>query len=265
MRSARSSRSGSSPDGRRELPRRKRRNRMPLRIACDLDGTVADMDAALQREARRLFGPEIELHAFPGERLESAEDVEGQVSGTEARAAIDMRTLTSRQLAQLWRHVSQIDNFWMSLGEIEPGIIARLSTLARRLRWELIFLTQRPPSAGETTQVQSQRWLAAHGFEFPSVMVMRGSRGRVASALALDVVIDDRPENCLDVLSDSQAQPFLIWRLGADNVPPSVAELPLKRFSSIADAVAVLQEMTAERERGPTLFGRLKRALGGTP
>ena len=34
---------------------------MTLRIACDLDGTVADMDAALQREARRLFGPDIDL------------------------------------------------------------------------------------------------------------------------------------------------------------------------------------------------------------
>ena len=237
---------------------------MPLRIACDLDGTVADMDAALQREARRLFGPEIELHAFPGERLESAEDVEGQVSGTEARAAIDMRTLTSRQLAQLWRHVSQIDNFWMSLGEIEPGIIARLSTLAATLRWEVIFLTQRPPSAGETTQRQSQRWLQAHGFEFPSVMVMRGSRGKVASALALDVVIDDRPENCLDVLTHSTAQPFLIWRFGADAVVP-LGGSPVERFASMAEAIAVLETMSAERKRGPTLFGRLKQAFGGTP
>jgi hypothetical protein len=239
---------------------------MPLRIACDLDGTVADMDAALQREADRLFGPDVELHATAGDRLQSAEDVEGTVlSGTVTAATLPPRALTTKQLARLWEHVAQVENFWASLDEVEPGAVAQLSTLARRLRWELIFLTQRPPSAGETTQVQSQRWLAAHGFEFPSVMVMRGSRGRVASALALDVVIDDRPENCLDVLSDSQAQPFLIWRLGADNVPPSVAELPLKRFSSIADAVAVLQEMTAERERGPTLFGRLKRALGGTP
>ena len=34
---------------------------MPLRIACDLDGTVADMDAALQREAERLFGPDVSV------------------------------------------------------------------------------------------------------------------------------------------------------------------------------------------------------------
>jgi hypothetical protein len=239
---------------------------MPLRIACDLDGTVADMDAALRREATRLFGAEVELHQNPGDRLESAEDVEAHVSSAQAEPpSIDTRSLTTRQLARLWQHVAQTENFWSSLGEVEPGAVAKLSTLARTLRWEVIFLTQRPPSAGETTQVQSQRWLAAHGFEFPSVMVMRGSRGKVAAALALDVVIDDRPDNCLDVLSDSQAQPFLIWRFGLDTVPPGVASLPLEKFATMADAMTALEAMTAERERGRTIFGRLKRAFGGTP
>jgi hypothetical protein len=239
---------------------------MSLRIACDLDGTVADMDAALQREARRLFGPDADLHASRDDRLESAEDVEGHIpdAGAGTTTSGSRRALTSAQLASLWHHVSEIDNFWMSLGEIEPGAVAQLCAVSRKLRWEVIFLTQRPPSAGETTQVQSQRWLAAHGFELPSVMVMRGSRGRVASALALDVVIDDRPENCLDVVSDSQAQPFLIWRMGPD-IPLRIAGLPVERFTSMADAITALTALTAERQRGQTLFGRLKKAFGGTP
>jgi hypothetical protein len=53
---------------------------MGLRIACDLDGTVADMDAALQREARRLFGADVDLHAASKRPMESAEDVEGQLA-----------------------------------------------------------------------------------------------------------------------------------------------------------------------------------------
>jgi hypothetical protein len=238
---------------------------MPLRIACDLDGTVADMDAALQRETRRLFGPEIDVHAFPGDRLESAEDVEGHMlPGTAPAPPADRRALSTRQLARLWQHVSQIENFWSSLDEVEPGAVARLSELARAFRWEVIFLTQRPPSAGETTQVQSQRWLAAHGFEFPSVMVMRGSRGKVAAALALDVVIDDRPENCLDVLADSQAQPFLIWR-PAGAVPASVADSPVRRFATMADAFEALEGISAEYGQGQTFIKRLKRAFGATP
>jgi hypothetical protein len=240
---------------------------MSLRIACDLDGTVADMDSALQREAQRLFGPDVALRAFPGDRLESAEDVEGRMMPGEPNAVpiAGPRALTPREIRRLWEHVTSLDNFWTSLGEVEPGALAQLATVSRSLRWEVIFLTQRPPSAGDTTQVQSQRWLKAHGFELPSVMVMRGSRGKVAEAFGLDALIDDRTENCLDVLSDSKAKPILIWRQGLGRVPPAIAGLPIEAVSSMADALAFLEGMTAECERGQTLVGRLKRALGRTP
>src|SRR5205809_3565600 len=120
------------------------------------------MDAALQREAESLFGPDAILRAVPGERLESAEDIARQ---TEAGAPMGPPgALTPKQLRRLWEHVASIDNFWTSLGEIEPGAVSRFALSARAHRWEIIFLTQRPPSAGETTQVQSQRWLQAHGF-----------------------------------------------------------------------------------------------------
>ncbi len=241
---------------------------MSLRIACDLDGTIADMDSALQREAARLFGPDVNLHAISGERLESAEDVEGQIGAESAPAPPpgvkfpNGRPLTPKEIRRLWRHVAAIDNFWTSLGEIEPGAVARLSALAAQHRWEIIFLTQRPSSAGETTQVQSQRWLRAHGFDLPSVMVMRGSRGRVASALSLDVVIDDRPENCLDVISDSSAKPFLVWRLGAARMPSGIVGLAVEAVPSMAEVCVRLEAMTAGPERSEGLFGRLRRVLG---
>ena len=239
---------------------------MSLRIACDLDGTVADMDTALQREARRLFGPDVALHAFPGDRMESAEDVEGHMtSDTDSKTTGSPRPLTAREVRRLWAHVASLENFWTSLGEVEPGAVAHLATAARTLRWEVIFLTQRPASAGETTQVQSQRWLQAHGFDLPSVMVMRGSRGKVATAFSLDALIDDRPENCLDVLSDSQAKPILVWRHGIARVPPGIAGLPIETVSSMADALAYLDVMTTERGRGRTLVGRLRKAFGVTP
>jgi len=240
---------------------------MSLRIACDLDGTVADMDAALQREARRLFGSDVDLHAVPGDRLESAEDVEDHMSpGASGTASVTgRRMLTPKEVRRLWEHVASIENFWMSLGEIEPGAVAQFSAAARSHRWETIFLTQRPPSAGETTQVQSQQWLQTHGCERPSVMVMRGSRGKVAEAFALDAVIDDRPENCLDVLSDSKAKPVLIWRTGVGKIPPGIAGLPLEAVSSMAHAIEYLEAVTAQRQRGDTLFGRIRKALGKTP
>jgi hypothetical protein len=241
-----------------------------LRIACDLDGTVADMDAALQREARRLFGPDVDIHASAKRPLESAEDVEGQLA-TEtdgapeagaAEPATPARPLRRSELRQLWTDVGRTVDFWRSLGEIEPGAVARLASLAARYQWEILFLTQRPPSAGETAQVQSQRWLHAHGFEFPSVFVMRGSRGRVAQALAIDAVLDDRPENCLDVVADSSAIPFLIWRLRRDAVPPGVGQTRIQTVYSMGEALDRLEQLTAERARSKTLFGRVKSAIG---
>src|SRR5439155_24554013 len=86
------------------------------------------------------------------------------------------------------------------------------AALATDRRWETIFLTKRPASAGATSQVQTQRWLESKGFRLPSVYVVQGSRGRIAAALALDFVIDDTPENCLDVVVDSRARAILVWR-----------------------------------------------------
>jgi hypothetical protein len=246
-----------------------------LRIACDLDGTIADMDAALQREAQRLFGPDVNLRAAPGEPLESAEDMESQVGEAPITAGDEEvpeavspapgqggRPLTNRELRTLWQRVSQIENFWTTLGEIEPGVVARLASLATQHRWEVIFLTQRPASAGETTQIQSQRWLRAHGFELPGVMVMmHGSRGKVADALTLDAVIDDRPENCLDVATDSSAMPILIWRLRPELVPAGLARTRIEPVFSFAEALAKLEQLTAERGHRRGLLGRLRSAF----
>jgi hypothetical protein len=242
---------------------------MALRIACDLDGTVADMDAALQREARRLFGADVDLHASVARPMESADDVEGQIGaggdqGDEAQTppSTAVRPPTRSELRRLWTHVGQVDNFWKSLGEIEPGAVARLFALTVRHGWEVLFLTQRPPSAGETAQVQSQRWLHTHGFEFPSVFVMNGSRGRVASALALDAVLDDRPENCLDVVTDSKAVPFLVWRLRRESVPPGVAHTRIQTVFSMGEALDQLEQLTADRNGPKSFLGRVRTAIG---
>ena len=120
--------------------------------------------------------------------------------------------MTARQQRRLWQHVESIENFWEGLAELEPGVIRRLATLAADRRWEIIFLTKRPETVGVTAQVQTQRWLESKGFTLPSVFVVQRSRGRIAAALGLDFVVDDRPENCLDVVVDSKARAILVWR-----------------------------------------------------
>jgi hypothetical protein len=239
---------------------------MSLRLACDLDGTLADMESALEAEAERLFGPGIDLRGSLRGRPEgpaSAEspDPTASTPGMRPVLAVQRGTrLSDRQQRQLWARVRSIENFWASLKEIEPGAVARLARAAADHGWDVIFVTNRPTCAGDTTQVQSQRWLQAHGFEVPSVFVVSGSRGRIASALTLDVVLDDRPENCLDVATDSSAKPILVWRGGPDSVPQGASRLGVKVVFTIAEALHHLEAPRAVGPRG--LFGKVRAALG---
>jgi hypothetical protein len=243
-----------------------------LRIACDLDGTVADMDAALQRHAEQLFGADVDLHmdpALPLPALQSPKHfgpsdpdaANAQAPAAAAPAEPAKRCLTDKERRALWAHVGRVENFWSSLDEIEPGAIARLNRLAVEHGWEVIFLTQRPACAGETTQRQSQKWLTEHGFEYPSVFVMNGSRGKVADALSLDAVIDDRPNNCLDVVTDSTARAFLVWRDDPARTPPGAQRVGITLTYSFSEALDHLEKMTVSRNR-TGIFGRIKSALG---
>jgi len=170
--------------------------------------------------------------------------------------------LTSRQQRRLWRHVESIDGYWESLTEIEPGVIARLAALATARRWEIIFLTKRPESVGATTQLQTQRWLDAKGFAFPSVYVVQGSRGRIAAALGLDFVVDDRPENCLDVVIDSKARAILVWRDDGRQVPAATRRLGIGVVKSVAECLDILMQIDAPAEERSSIMDRVKRLLG---
>ena len=187
-----------------------------MKLGFDLDGTVADLQGALAREARRLF-PGVD----PGDLPQSiAPAADAEAAQQAAAPGFSMSSLSSRQQKELWDAACAKVNFWETLDEIEPGALARLSRLAHARRWEVIFLTSRPETKGDTAQVQSHRWLAAKGFDLPSIFVVHGSRGKIAASLQLDVLVDDRPENCLDIAIDSTARAILVWRGGKRPSPP---------------------------------------------
>src|SRR3954470_20010181 len=186
------------------------------------------MESALVRQAETLFGDASGRRPHAPETIEpdladpstgaspDAKDADAPLDSTPPRLKVSM---TARQQRKLWRHVQSIENFWETLQEHEPGAIARLAAIAAERRWEVIFLTKRPPSAGYTAQRQTQRWLEAPGFSLPSVFVVQGSRGRIAAALDLSIVVDDRLENCHDVIVDSKARAILMWRQDEKQLP----------------------------------------------
>jgi len=233
-----------------------------MRLAFDLDGTVADMQSALAREARRLF-PGIDLAALPLSTPPTDDPAAPEGETSPEQTPLSIGHLSSRQQRELWKSVCDQENWWETLAEIEPGALARLYRLVKDRKWELMFVTSRPETRGDTAQLQSYRWLAAQGFETPSIFVVHGSRGKIASALALDVLVDDRPENCLDVAIDSSARAILVWRGDEGKIPASARQLGIGSVSSIRECLDILEELDRDTEsEGSGMIDRLKRLLG---
>lgn len=237
-----------------------------MRIGFDLDGVLADLHAPFVKAAIRLF-PELDPGAIQSADIgasptDDEEEDRPQPAVPAVRAAADTRVpLTSQQSDAVWHYLASIEDFWETLGEIEEGAIRRLAALADEHRWEVLFITSRPKSAGRTVQRQSQRWLERLGFPLPSVYVVHGNRGRIASALALDVVVDDRPENCLDIVLESKAGSVLVWRGDSAKVPASARRLGIAVVPTVADCLdALVEAQSSGSQRG--FLDRLRGLLG---
>jgi hypothetical protein len=240
-----------------------------MRLGFDLDGTVADLHNALTQEARRLF-PDIDPAAVPNSAAPAtpspgSEGAPAPDSGQAEELPLSFGSLSARQQRDIWNVVCDRENFWETLDEIEPGSLARLYALVREHRWELIFLTSRPETRGDTAQAQSHRWLSSHGYLQPSVFVVHGSRGKIAASLALDVLVDDRPENCLDVAIDSSARAILVWRGDAGSVPGSARQLGIGSVGSMRECLDILESLDKPDTQEVGMVERLKRLLGLKP
>ena len=234
-----------------------------MRIAFDLDGVLADLHGAFAEATHKLF-PELDSREIASPEVGASPPDEESATAPKPSVPV-LRTsdvpLTPRQTDAVWRTLADIPDFWESLREIEPGMIRRLAELADERRWEMLFITSRPRSVGRTVQRQSQRWLQQHGFPMPSVYVVHGSRGQIARALQIDVVVDDRPENCLDVALESQAGSILVWRGRRESVPASARRMGI----AVVDSVAVCLDSLVEIERsneGGSFLDRLRRIFG---
>ena len=231
-----------------------------MRIGFDLDGVLADLHTPFVQTAIKLF-PNLDARAVGAADIGASPPDETHEPPADAPAPPSDVVLDREQTRAVWRVLTGTNDFWAGLQEIEPGAIARLAQLADARRWEIIFLTSRPKSAGRTVQRQSQQWLDRHGFPHPSVYVVHSSRGRIADALQLDVVVDDRPDNCLDVVLESKAGAVLVWRGPQSTVPSSARRLGIAVVSTVGACLdALVQAQESDAEGG--VIDRLRRLFG---
>jgi hypothetical protein len=227
----------------------------PLRIAFDLDGTLADLSSAFAEVEERLFGEADE------EARDPAPEVREQEQHTAEATEASRRPKQKRSRDEVWRAIEATPNFWTTLKPLEDGAVERLYKLTGELNWEVFFITQRPATAGGTVQWQTHKWLVEQGFATPSVLPLSGGRGRAAAALRLDYLVDDTPQNCVDVLSDSSARAILL--VDPDN---HVAENSARRLGigvayNVHQALDLLTQAT-EARANPTLYEKLRKIVG---
>lgn len=205
---------------------------MALRAGLDIDGVLADFRTAFEREAR---------HQMPGPL-------------DPARSEAD--ALSNQELKRIWTRIQRTPNWWTALRPFEPAQITRLYELARARRWEIVFMTKRPPTAGEPVQFQTQHWLEQQGFHYPAVVTVPGSRGELANALRLDIVVDDQLYNCVDVVTGSHARALMLSRDGIEAQERQAVARGIgvvRSLEEAVDALAALDQAQAERK------GRLQR------
>lgn len=216
---------------------------MSFRIGIDLDGTLADLSTTYREFEGQLFGTDSgasDEDILESEREETTETEPATAAVTKERLK-QVRADANRQSA-VWKAIRETPDFWTMLKPLEPGVIGELYETAIANRWEVFFVTQRPPSAGATVQLQTQRWLIAQGFDTPSVLTLSGSRGKAAHALELDFLIDDLPKNCVDVLSDSRCRPILVLRNPSSSDSSAAARMHIGVVPSVSKAIELLKQ-----------------------
>ena len=137
----------------------------------------------------------------------------------------------------------------------------RLHDLSGEHHWEVFFITQRPATAGRTVQWQTHTWLVEHGFRTPSVIPLSGGRGKASSALKLDFLVDDTPQNCVDVLSDSSTRAILLVDPDDHVAEKSARRLGIGTAHSVHEVLDLLVQATAARAN-PSLFEKLRKLVG---
>lgn len=234
---------------------------MPLRIGFDMDGVLADFSSAFREYEARLCEPSAAASGGADrERREPVDDPE-QEEERQAQTDADARRDSRRREDEVWEAIEATPNFWMTLRPLEEGAVRRIHELMLRHRWEVFFITQRPFTAGETVQRQTQRWLVEQGFDLPSVLVLHGSRGTAAAALRLDYHVDDRPQNCVDVSVDSETKTILIVSEANHTAAASARKLGIGVVHGIGEALDILDQATLAHTN-PSLFRRIARMVG---
>lgn len=134
----------------------------------------------------------------------------------------------------VWNDVKADPGFWSGLNayaDVVP-VIRWLSKLAEYDQADVYFITNR---MGVAAKAQTEMWLSARGVDSPTVL-LSVDKGGMAKALALDFYVDDKNENCVDVVVTSpKTKTYMIAQ------PWNAEQLNVPRIASLSTLVSDIQ------------------------
>lgn len=207
---------------------------MALRIGIDIDGVLADFRTAFHEAAVRCLRHDVD----------DTPDLE------------TLSPLSAGDVRRVWEYIATAQNWWMEVPAYEPEQIARLYSLTRAAGWEVVFMTKRPPSAGDSVQFQTQWWIERFGFYLPAVLTVPGSRGDIANGLRLDLVLDDQLINCVEVISTAPTKAVLVLRSNDPAARQQASNRGIGVVSTLSEAITVVERL---HDVLPQKRGRLMR------
>lgn len=202
-----------------------------MRIGIDIDGVLADFVSAF----REL------VHQHTEVRMPPPSDTWPDVWDFHYAAGV-----TKEQSNILWNDHIKPGPFLAAL-HAYPGAVEALMFLDQLSREgnDIYFVTSR---AGDMAKFYTEQWLNWHGYSRPTVIIAPdNSKGDLAAALKLEVFIDDKPENCVDVKNAKPScRTYLIDKPYNRGELKSSNGFPLANGSRVLSAMNILEVLKRE-------------------
>lgn len=155
-------------------------------IGIDVDGIVANFEAGYAPLLTQVSGIEFPLL--------------GQAGWPDTWFWERAAGVTKEQEDQVWNEmILPSDDFWFNLSPHQGAEKFLVQLSARQYEDDVYFITNRP---GHFAKGNTEDWLTKYGVDRPTVLIS-GDKGACCKALKVGLYIDDKNENCDDVLLQS--------------------------------------------------------------
>ena len=141
-----------------------------MRIGIDVDGVLSDTLVAIHR------------------KFKGWDTTKGWYGG-----------FTKEEFDAVWEDAKNTNNFWLDIPVVQ-GFDLQLAQCLNKWH-DLYFITDRFDTVGGSAVHQTLTWITSNilAGQSPAGVIVAKHKGPVAASIGLDIFVDDKPENCLEV------------------------------------------------------------------